>query len=168
MIFGLFEEITPFTKSKSSTRRNIVTVPVRFQNWKVSFPYLLKKKTKMSDDSRRRLAMLASIGTLMIKKVVRNKKRTTFLMWKEKTEVARERERFMEVRAVCEGVRKGKDEELKDVESDLRKVRYNLDLEKKERLDLEQLFAKYQHELVALKQKETELKSAIRENLRTK
>eukprot|EP00938_MAST-03A_sp_MAST-3A-sp1_P005261 g5261.t1 len=120
------------------------------------------------EDSRQRLAMLASIGTLMIKKVVRNKKRTTFLIWKEKTEVARERERFMEVRAVCEGVRKGKDEELKDVESDLRKVRYNLDLEKKERLDLEQLFAKYQHELVALKQKETELKSAIRENLRTK
>ena len=120
------------------------------------------------EDSRQRLAMLASIGTLMIKKVVRNKKRTTFLIWKEKTEVARERERFMEVRAVCEGVRKGKDEELKDVESDLRKVRYNLDLEKKERLDLEELFAKYQHELVALKQKETELKSAIRENLRTK
>ena len=96
------------------------------------------------DESRQRLAMLASIGTLMIKKVVRNKKRTTFLIWKEKTEVARERERFMEVRTVCESVRTGKDKELNEVESDLMKVRHKLESEKKRRLDLEKMFGQFQ------------------------
>ena len=121
-----------------------------------------------NESTRRRLAMLACVGTLMIKRMVSRKKRTMFLVWKEKTEVARVRERYFQIKAVCDSVRKSKDKESSDVDGGLKKIRRKLQFEKRQHAKLEQEFGEFQHELVALKQKEMELKHGIQENRRTK